>query len=135
MKNLKFFAYLLVVISTSLFTSCTRDNIDYGSTTKETITKSQWSVDYFFAGQDVTAQFSNYKINFAGNGTVTASDGTTSVNGTWSMITDLNRNDVLRINISENLMQRLNCEWAVKQTSDDVLTMKVAGSEIRLKKQ
>ncbi|HWI90405.1 MAG TPA: hypothetical protein VNT20_03980 [Flavisolibacter sp.] len=135
MKNLKFFAYLLVVISTSLFTSCTRDNIDYGSTTKETITKSQWSVDYFFAGQDVTAQFSNYKINFAGNGTVTASDGTTSVNGTWSMITDLNRNEVLRINISENLMQRLNSEWAVKQTSDDVLTMKAAGSEIRLKKQ
>lgn len=135
MKNLKFFAYLLVVISTSLFTNCTRDNIDYGSTTKETITKSQWSVDYFFAGQDVTAQFSNYKINFAGNGTVTASDGTTSVNGTWSMITDLNRNEVLRINISENLMQRLNSEWAVKQTSDDVLTMKAAGSEIRLKKQ
>jgi hypothetical protein len=135
MKNSKFFAYLLVVISTSLFTNCTRDNIDYGSTTKETITKSQWSVDYFFAGQDVTAQFSNYKINFAGNGTVTASDGTTSVNGTWSMITDLNRNEVLRINISENLMQRLNSEWAVKQTSDDVLTMKAAGSEIRLKKQ
>ena len=134
MKNLKFFAYLLVVISTSLFTSCTRDNIDYGSTTKETITKSQWSVDYFFAGQDVTAQFSNYKINFVGNGTVTANDGTTSITGTWNMITDMNRNDVLRINISENLLQGLNNQWTVKQTSDDVITMKGAASEIHLKK-
>lgn len=134
MKAVKFFAYLLIVFSTSLFTNCTRDNIDYGSTTKETITKAQWSVDYFFAGQDVTAQFSNYKINFAGNGTVTASDGTSSVNGTWSMITDLTRNDVLRINISENHLQGLNDQWTVKQTSDDMITMKGAASEIHLKK-
>ena len=82
MKATKFFAYLLIVFSTSLFTNCTRENIDYGSTTKETITKSQWSVDYFFAGQNVTTQFSNYKINFVGNGTVIANDGTSSVNGT-----------------------------------------------------
>jgi hypothetical protein len=134
MKATKFFAYLLIVFSTSLFTNCTRENIDYGSTTKETITKAQWSVDYFFAGQDMTAQFSNYKINFAGNGTVTANDGTSSVNGTWSMITDVNRNDVLRINISEMHLQGLNDQWTVKQTSDDVLTMKGAVSEIRLKK-
>jgi hypothetical protein len=134
MKAVKFFAYLLIVISTSVFTSCTPENLDYGSTTKETITKSQWSVDYFFAGQNVTAQFSNYKINFSGNGTVTANDGTTSVNGTWSMITDLNHNDVLRINISETHLQELNDQWTVKQTSDDVLTMKGATSEFHLKK-
>lgn len=134
MKAVKFFAYLLVVISTSVFTRCTPENLDYGSTTKEAITKAQWSVDYFFAGQDLTAQFSHYKINFAGNGTVTANDGTSSVNGTWSMITDVNRNDVLRINISENHLQGLNDQWTVKQPSDDVLTMKGAASEIHLPK-
>lgn len=134
MKNLKFFAYLLVVISTSLFTSCTTENLDFGSTTKETMTKSQWSVDYFFAGQNVTSQFSNYKINFVGNGTVIANDGTTSVNGTWSIVTDMNRNDVLRINVSESHLQVLNDQWTVKQTSDDVLTMKGPASEIHLRK-
>jgi hypothetical protein len=50
------------------------------------------------------------------------------------MITDMNRNDVLRINISENLLQGLNNQWTVKQTSDDVITMKGAASEIHLKK-
>jgi hypothetical protein len=134
MKAVKLFAYFLVVISTSVFNSCTPENLDYGSTTKETITKAQWSVDYFFAGQDVTSQFNNYKINFVGNGTVTANDGTTSISGTWSMITDLQHNDVLRINISESHLQGLNDQWTVKQTSDDVLTMKGAASEIRLKK-
>lgn len=65
---------------------------------------------------------------------MTADDGTTSVNGTWSMLTDVNRNDVLRINISEVHWQELNDQWTVKQTSDDVLSMKAVGSEIRLRK-
>lgn len=134
MKAVKFFAYLLVVISTSFFTSCTPENLDYGSTTKETITKAKWSVDYFFAGQDVTSQFSNYKLNFVSNGTVTANDGTTTINGTWNMITDLNHNEVLRINIAESQLQILSNQWTVKQTSDEVLTMKGAASEIHLRK-
>lgn len=134
MKAVKFFAYLLVVISTSLFTRCTPENLNYGSTTKEALIKSQWSVDYFFAGQDMTTQFSNYKLSFVGNGTVTASDGAASVNGTWSMITDLNHNDVLRINMSEAHLQVLSDQWTVRQTSDDELDMHGTVSEIRLKK-
>ena len=133
MKTAKFL--LLIIISTSLFIRCTPENLNYGSTAKETITKAPWSVEYFYAGQDLTAQFSNYKINFAGNGTVTASNGTTSVSGIWSMITDVNRNDVLRISISEPHMQGLNEQWTVKQSSDDVLSMKAAAGELRLKKQ
>lgn len=132
MKTANFF--LLIIISTSFFVSCTPENLNYGSTTKETITKAQWSVDYFYAGQDLTAQFSNYKINFAGNGTVTASDGTNSVNGIWSMVTDVTHNDVLRISIAEAHLQGLNEQWTVKQTSDEVLTMKAAAGEVRLKK-
>jgi hypothetical protein len=131
MKTAKFL--LLIIISTSLF-SCTQENLNYGSTTKEAITKAQWSVDYFYSGQDLTAQFSNYKINFTGNGTVTANDGATSVNGTWNMITDVYRNDVLSINISELHLQGLNEQWTIKQTSENVLTMKAAGSEIHLRK-
>lgn len=134
MKAVKFFAYLFVLISTSFFNSCTPENLDYGSTTKETITKTSWSVDYFFDGQDVTAQFSNYKIHFAGNGTVTADNGTTSVSGTWNMVKDLNRNDVLNIAISETHLQGLNDQWTVTQTTGDILAMKGASGEIRLKK-
>ena len=128
------FSSLLIIISTSLFTSCTRENIDYGSTTKEALTKAQWSVDYFFAGQDKTALFSGYAFNFVGNGTVTATDGTNSFNGNWSMITDANRNDVLRINISEAHLQDLNSQWSVNLTPDGSLTMKGALSEMRLRK-
>ncbi len=133
MKSVKFFAYLLIVISTSLFVRCTPESIGYGATTKEAITQTQWSVDYYFAGQDRTAQFSNYKLNFLGNGTLTANDGSASVNGNWNLITDASRRDVLKISISEIHLQGLNEQWAVNLSSD-VLTMKGAGSEIRLRK-
>jgi hypothetical protein len=132
MKNLKFFTYLLIIISTSLFVGCTPENIDYGPTTKEMITKAQWSVDYYFAGQDRTSQFSNYKFSFIGNGTLTASDGTAFVSGNWSMITDANRNDILRINISEAHLQ-LNEQWTVNPSAE-ILVLKGTGSEMRLRK-
>lgn len=133
MKAVKFFAPLFIIISTSLFFSCTPENLDYGSGTKEIITGKQWAVDYYFEGQDKTAQFSNYKFSFVGDGTLTANDGTASVSGNWNMITDVNRNDVLGINISETHLQGLNEQWTVNLSSD-VLIMKGSGSEMRLRK-
>ena len=133
MKNTKFFWYFLIIVLTSLFTNCSRENIQYGDTTREAITKAEWSIDYYFAGQDKTAEFSNYKFIFIGNGSVKAEDGTNSFHGNWSMVTDAYRNNVLQINILEAHLQGLNEQWKVNLTSDG-LTMKGASSEIRLKK-
>lgn len=133
MKTAKFFAYLFVVVSTSLFVSCTPENLDYGSTAREAITGKQWSIDYYFAGQDKTAEFSSYKFSFIGNGTLTADNGSDPVNGNWTMITDVNRNDVLKISIPEPHLQGLNEQWTVNLSSN-VLIMKGSGSEVRLRK-
>jgi hypothetical protein len=133
MKTATFFTCLLIVF-TSLFVGCTPENLDYGHTTKEMISGKTWSVDYYFAGEDKTAQFSNYKFSFIGNGTLLADNGNDPVNGNWSMITDVNRNDVLKINISETHLQSLNEQWTVNLSSD-VLIMNGNGSEMRLRKQ
>ena len=135
MKYPKFIAYLLVIVSASFFTSCSRDSIDYPSSTRDVITQSSWSIDYYFAGQDKTAQFSNYKFSFVGTGIVTANDGTNTFNGNWSVITDVNRKDVLRLNLSEAHLQDLNSEWTVMDASTDGnLVMKNSASEIHLRK-
>jgi len=133
MKNEKFSFFFIIITLSSFLSSCTKENISYGDTTREAITKSQWSVNYYFAGQDRTTEFSNYKLSFIGNGTVKADDGTGSFNGNWTMVTDAYRNDVLRINISEAHLQGMNEEWKVNQTADG-LTMKGGSSEIHLKK-
>jgi hypothetical protein len=135
MKNLRLISYLLVIVSASFFTSCTKESIDYPGSTKEVITSSTWSIDYYYAGQDKTAQFNSYKFSFVGNGTVTADDGTNSFNGNWSVVTDVNRKDVLRINLSEAHLQDLNSQWTVENpTSIGTLVMKNSGSEIHLRK-
>ena len=135
MKYPKFIAYLLVIVSASFFTSCSRDSIDYPSSTRDVITQSSWSIDYYFAGQDKTSEFSNYKFNFVGTGVVTANDGTNTFNGKWSVITDVNRKDVLRLNLSEAHLQDLNNEWTVMDASTDGnLVMKNSASEIHLRK-
>ena len=133
MKNQKLFYFFVIITMSSLLSSCTQENISYGDTAREAITKSQWSVDYYFAGQDRTTEFSNYKLSFIGNGTVKADDGTGSFNGNWSMVTDAYRNDVLRINISEAHLQAMNEAWKVNLTADG-LTMKGGSSEIHLRK-
>jgi hypothetical protein len=134
MKNVKFFSYLLIIISTSLFTSCTQENVDFYGTPKETITKSQWSVDYYFSGNDRTAQFNNYRLRFSGNGTVVANDGANSIDGNWAMVTDGNRNPVLQINMHETSLENLNNQWTIQTTSTDLLIMKGGEKEMRLRK-
>jgi heat shock protein HslJ len=133
MKNLKFFSYVLILTVACFITSCTRENISYGETTREAITRAQWSIDYYFAGQDRTAEFSNYTFSFVGNGTLKADNGTNSFNGNWSLVTDGHRNDVLSITISEALLQNINDQWKVNLTADG-LTMKGTASQIHLRK-
>ena len=135
MKNAKFISYLLVIVSTSFFTSCSKESIDYPGSTKQVIAGSSWSIDYYFAGQDKTAQFTNYKFSFVSTGIVTADDGTNSFNGNWSVVTDVNRKDVLRMNLTEAHLQDLNSQWTIiDATTSGSLVMKNAASEIHLRK-
>ena len=133
MKKLTIFSFFFI-LTISLLGSCTRENISYGDTTREAITKSQWSIDYYFAGQDRTAEFSNYKFSFTGNGIVKAEDGSGSFSGNWNMATDARRNDVLSIQISEAHLQSLNDKWIVNLIQDGSLTMKGTTSEVRFKR-
>jgi hypothetical protein len=133
MKNAKLFSHVLIITSVCFIAGCTRENISYGDTTREAITRAQWSIDYYFAGQDRTAEFSSYTFNFVGNGTLKADNGTNSFDGNWSLVTDGHRNDVLSINISEALLQNINDQWKVNLSADG-LTMKGAASQIHLKK-
>jgi len=136
MKNVKLFAQLLIIVSTSFFASCSPENLNDLSTPKEIISKGQWSVDYYFSGQDKTSLYNNFHFSFIGNGTVTATNGTNTINGTWSMITDVSRNQVLKINIDsqEPYLLELNDQWSITNSSTDAISMKDASGELRLRK-
>lgn len=137
MKSVKLaLSILLIVISTSIFSSCTRESFDYSATAKEFISKGQWSVDLFFAGQDKTAQYSGYQFTFTGNGTVTATNTVETIEGIWSVVTDVNRNEVLQINMNSQdpHIQELNVHWSVTDKNNLFIAMKDGSNELRFKK-
>jgi hypothetical protein len=133
MKNAKLFSYFFLIIS-SLFSGCTTESLDYTSTAREMISQGKWTVDYCFADQDQTSQFSRYQFTFIGNGTLIANNDSSSVTGSWSMVNDVNRNEVLRVKIDEAYLQALNCQWTVTAADPEMLNMKGSDRELRLKK-
>ena len=91
-------------------------------------------MEYYNDGQDKTTQFENVRFSFLGNGTVTANASNLSVNGKWSVVRDVNRNEVLGIEITGQHFQGLNDQWTVASAQAALVIMKDAGSELRLKK-
>src|SRR5215212_7144019 len=113
MKSVKNLAAILLFISFS-FTNCSQDH-DYLFTTNEIITRGNWGIE-FFANQDKTVEYGNYVFQFSGNGTLQGSDGSNNTQGNWSVIRDINGNDLLTITMKEqNSMGELTNIWSVQQ--------------------
>ena len=130
MKNRKHFAFLLLVCTSLFFINCTPSRQDYLSSTKEIISTGKWTVNYFYSGQNQTSSLSNYKFSFQNNGIVICNLDSTDVSGSWSIIHDLNNNDVLVININsqQTSLMQLNASWNVTDKSTSEVGMKNANS-------
>ena len=87
-------------------------------------------MNYFYSGQNQTSSFSNYKFSFQNNGVVICNLDSTIVNGSWSIMHDLNNNDVLVININsqQTTLMQLNASWNVTDKSINEVGMKDGGS-------
>jgi hypothetical protein len=134
MKSAKFFAGVLLFISFS-FTNCSPSH-DYLFTTNEIITRGNWGIE-FFVSQDKTAQYGNYTFQFSGNGVIQGSNGVNTVKGSWAVIHDVDRSDILTITMNEqNSIAELSNVWNVKAKTTEALKLQVKGSttEFRIRK-
>jgi hypothetical protein len=134
MKSSKLLVGLLLFFTTIAFIRCTADQV-YSPSTKDVLSQNKWTVDYFFAGQDKTAQFSSFEFNFNANGTVTGKTSTGEFEGTWSLIKDVSRNDVIEINISNQpQLAELNDLWKVTDMGISTIDMNGLSTQLRLRK-
>ena len=137
MRTTKLSVSFTLLLSAFFFTNCTRDTqVNYTENTSEIITQGKWSVEYFFANQDLTAQYNNYQFTFLGNGTLTATNNTMQVHGNWRMIKDVDRKDILQINIitgDPNLVE-MNEHWNVTDKTLLKLAMVEGNNQLRLRK-
>ena len=136
MKILNRLTALLLLFASIAFTNCTQEN--FGQSAKEIISNGKWSVAYFYTGQDKTESLRNLQWNFQGNGTLNLQQGTSTINGTWNIIKDVNRNDVLSLNLNsqEPDVTELSEQWKVTDANSDLIVMQNGTTSIlRLKKQ
>ncbi len=125
MKTVSTTVSTLLILCTLLFVHCSPD-IPYVSTTKEVITQGTWAVDYYYNGQEKTMQYENYVFTFAPTGNVTCTHGIDTYEGTWNTYKDVNRNDVLTINLSNQqpYLSELNDSWNVTTLNLTYVAMK-----------
>ena len=134
MKSLKISSALLLFVSV-LFTNCSPDH-DFLSSTNEIITRGSWNVE-FFANDSKTAEFGNFNFQFNGNGQLSGTNGVRTVQGSWNVIRDANRADILTISMNEQgNVSELSNTWAVKTKTTNAFIMQAKGSttEFRLRK-
>lgn len=112
-------------------TSCKKDDIKQKENIEAEVTSGTWRISNFNdSGINETANFNSYNFTFEDNGTLTASNGTNTYTGSWS-ITDSNSNDDspddLDFNVNFNLtndFEDLNDDWDIISHTSSALQLK-----------
>nr|WP_315176631.1 hypothetical protein [uncultured Flavobacterium sp.] len=126
----------LLLIIAMLFFSCSSDDSNSNSTNSVdsvvSIVKSgTWKITYYFdTDKEETSNFSGYNFTFANNGVLTASNGTLTQTGTWS-ITDSNSSDDSISDLDFNVgfsspatFAELTDDWEIIEKTATVIKLK-----------
>lgn len=133
----RFYFSLVMLLSITLFSACSTDD-DSSSDNSQQIAQIQavvesgtWRITNFNdSGQDETSDFTDYTFTFTAEGTLTASNGTTTLDGAWSITSDSSSDDHddsdddddIEFNIffsvpTSNNFEDLNDDWDIVSTS------------------
>lgn len=125
---------IALLVSSLFFINCTPDN-DTFTETQEIITRGSWSINYYYADQDKTAQVNNYQFSFENGGKVSCTDSNTQFDGTWQVAKNVD-GDVLNIQLTTPPMEllQLNGGWKVTGKNTNSISLKSANVQLRITK-
>ena len=90
----RIFKITTIVLSVVLFTACSSDdsndtntnNANQVAEASQVAQSGNWRISYFWdTDKDETSNFAGYEFSFNNDGTLVATNNTTTVNGTWSV--------------------------------------------------
>ena len=121
---------LALAISLASCSKSTDDNPSNSSGSKTEQVSGNWTVTYYFdSGKDETHDFSGYSFDFATSGVLTATSGSASYSGSWS-IGDKSSDDD---SSSNKLVINITGNKAMEDLEDDWLIVKLTENELHLK--
>ena len=126
---------LLVVTGCSSDDTTTIDNAALIKQIEDTIESGTWHItSYVDSGQNETNDYTGYNFTFNANGTLTASNGSNTINGTWSVTeddddsNDDNSNDDNDVDFNISFTSPPNFE----ELSDDWDIMSISNTKMEL---
>jgi hypothetical protein len=125
---------IILVIIAMFFVGCSK-NMDYPDPIQETLTKGNFSVNYFYEGQDKTTTYNGYVFDFENNGVLVCTSPGGSFRGSWQQLKKVD-GPAISISITTNLpeLQKLNREWYVVNAGNTNLELKQSLAVLRLNK-
>lgn len=138
MKKLVLIPMLLVLFLLNVASMCSNDD-DSSSSSSQVITDTEnavvngtWRVTLFSEdGSIQTSNFSNYNFTFNSNGTLTAVNGSTTMNGTWSTgIDDSTPKMFINFNVTNGPFEEISEDWRILSNSSSKIELKhVSGGD------
>jgi len=134
-KKIKFMMIVGLIFIVTTASTCSKDDDSPRSNSSSELvaiaTNGTWKISYYYdSDQDETATFTGYNFTFATNNVLSATKGSTTYTGIWS-ITDSNSNDDslsdLDFNIaftSPSQFLELNDDWEIIEKSTTVIKLK-----------
>jgi hypothetical protein len=117
MKKLLFPA--AIALSLSVFISCTRSSSDT-TAFDNAPTTGQWKVSYYFDEKDETSDFAGWVFTFNTNGTASATNGATTINGTWVV-----REGEFRVDLgTSNPLDSFTGHWLIIEKTNTSIKLK-----------
>lgn len=129
------YAFYLVLMVLFLSPACKKKQDKVKNQIESNVKSGSWKITKFIdSGNDETSNFNGYLFVFGDNGQVSASNGSNSYSGSWS-ITDSNSNDDSTDDLDFNLnfntsngFEDLNDDWDfISQSATKIELIDVSG--------
>lgn len=116
---------VLSFIALATFTSCTDDSSN-NNNINDVVTSTSWKVTNFTEdGTDQTYHFTNYTFTFDDNGTMSATNGTNTYNGTWTKGTDDSTPKlILTFSVSSGPFEEISEDWQILSSTSSLIDLK-----------
>ncbi len=115
----------LTILTGGVLTSCDKNlnPVTTPENLEETVQQGNWKITYFWDDKDETYHFNGYEFTFEDNGVITASNGTSVYNGTWSTGTD---DSTVKLNINFSApaeFEDLSDDWHIMTKTDNLIEL------------
>ena len=141
MKKVSFYSILACVFIINTASTCSSDDSNSSSTTDttpivNTVTQGTWRVTYYFdTDTDETSDFTGYNFTFGSSNVLTATNGTNTFTGSWSVTIDNSNDDSPSNDLDFNILfvspanfEDLSDDWdIVSRTSTKIELIDVSG--------